>query len=127
MTAWQIYWMLQLDSISIGISIIAFAFLAIFVWQIVFFINAKIDEGWSDSDKELVKKRKIALSYIWWVAPVIYLISCLVPSTKTIAAIYVLPKILKGDTIETVAKDGADIYRLGIDRLKEILEEPKSK
>jgi hypothetical protein len=41
------------------------------------------------------------------------------------AAIYVLPKIIKSDTIETVGKDAGDIYRLGIDRLKEVLQDKK--
>lgn len=118
MSAWSIYWLFQLDSINCFFGVLAWvgAILTV-IAGLCHFIVISI----GDEPKTPIKVIKISLGVFFTFG----LISTFIPSTKTMAAIYVLPKILKGDTLETVSKDGADIYKLGINRLKEILEEKK--
>jgi heme/copper-type cytochrome/quinol oxidase subunit 2 len=125
MDAWTVYWLFQLDSINMGFTLLALAFLIAFMWQILVVINAKTDEmiDYTGRSKENTAKKKKALHYIWWVAPLLYMISCLIPSTKTMAAIIVLPKIASAENLNIVSKDAGDIYKLAMARVKESLGE----
>lgn len=127
MSAWQVYWLLKLDDIQslfwvIGLIALAVCFIVALVWGINY-----DNSNWGGGDKTQPIKNKRTRDILIFFGPISFgfmLLGTLTPSTKTMAAIYVLPHIIKGDTLDTIGNDAGDIYKLGVNRLKELLEEP---
>lgn len=131
MTGWQVYWLFQLDSIRVLFFVLSIISLAAFlVISFIAQICAGVSKDYmelSSSKKEVAMAAKFVNKTPWIIGGILFFISitAFLPDTKTMAAIYILPKIASSENIEMVGKDGSDIYKLGIQRLKDILEEPK--
>lgn len=101
---WEIYWVLQLDTIGTAASIASFIGLVAlpFVWG---FAVIEIRERWA----HIVAG---AVSLLWLVAigAAVFL-----PSTKTAAAMLVIPAIANN---ERVQKEAGELYGLAKDALK---------
>jgi hypothetical protein len=121
MNGWQVYWLLQLDSINVAMTLICIGLL---ICSGICLITWTFNQG-SWDNKELGQRAKKSILKFGIPGAIFYIITALIPSTKTMAAVYVVPKIIHGDTIEQMSKDSADIYKLGVNRLKELLEEKK--
>ena len=115
MSAWTVYWLFQLDSIGCTLSI--FAWIALISW-----CSITIFKWFQEDVDEYKKVSKVAKSIGW---PMVFLcvLSTIIPSTKTMAAIIVLPRIASAENLDTVASDAGDIYKLAMSRLKDALGE----
>lgn len=124
MNAWTIYWILQLDSINglAGIVAIlsAIAFIILFVGKK---ISADFAEIWADSPghpeyKRYVAKERAATRALKPAAvclAVFATVSAFLPSTRTAAAMVVLPAIANN---ETVQREAGDLYQLAKEALR---------
>ena len=59
------------------------------------------------------------------VAIIFVLIMILTPTTKEMAVILVLPRIVNSDSIEQIQKDSGELYGLALEKLKEMWENDK--
>jgi gas vesicle protein len=137
-SAWTIYWFIKLDAIinimsslggiSVGACVIAVS--AIFVCVMC---KENTTRGYGDSE-ETVKESKEQLSqYIkYWTKifkrlidlPFIFIIlSHMLPTTKEMATIYVIPKIANSNFVnETLPAEMKDIYGMAKQWMKETLK-----
>lgn len=131
MSAWTLYWIMQLDGIKewmgiwVGLGIIGS--LSTCVISLYFFCEERAELSTPSNNENTLKKVKpwrTACITIFALASLAY---TLTPSTKTMAAVVVVPKIIKDGDIEAVAQDAKDLYKVGIKRLKEILGEEQAK
>lgn len=121
MSGWQIYWLLKLDAIQTFFMLLG-AFTALI--GAIGAIGCYLDMDWNTHTyhlRHLTKK----FTRGTFLGLFLFTIGVFIPNSRTMAAIQILPKILQGETIETVGKDAVDIYKLGVERLKELLEPKK--
>lgn len=118
MSAWTVYWLFQLDSLNCFFSILAWLALA---GIIIFIILCGIVKSTGDKPVATLYSLKLMVP----IFVVSGLISTFIPTTKTMAAIIVLPRIVSAENLDTVSNDAGDIYKLAMSRLKEALGEVK--
>ena len=117
MSPWTIYWILQLDKISdmlIPIVLLfgALSLLALVVKCMSFDKNMDVP--------------KIAANQVFWVFPTFLMLMALygfIPTTKTMCAVITIPAVMNN---EELTGDAIDVYRLGMEKLKEVLGEEKT-
>lgn len=118
-TPWEIYWVLQLDSISVFLTII-FDCMIVAAFGTLFIGALITDRGWCPSNKQdaqwaSVKKLSLRL-FIACVVP--GLITAFIPSTKTAAAMVVVPQIINSPTIQ---HEAGDLYKLAKEALQQAI------
>lgn len=115
-TAWQIYWVMQLDTIGTVATLLAFAafMLTVFVWA------AYAD----DAIESPVAPSLLTLPFLAFTTVATFL-----PSTKTAAAMIVLPAVANAATSETVQREAGELYGIAKDALRELAksDKPESK
>lgn len=113
LTAFEVYWILQMDNFVRLFTGMLAASIVCAVTAFVF--AAMIRDGCFEGDAKTVFRyaRRIA-----GLSVVLGVIVSLTPSTKTLCAIYVVPAIVNNETLQD---DASDIYALGVQRLKEAL------
>lgn len=115
MSPWTVYWVMQADSICFAVSLLAagFGFLAAFAgfWWMVATSESKPPTDFLD---------RMAARFVWFlnVALMLLFILAFCPSTKTLCAVIAVPAIANNERLQA---DAADIYKLGMERLKEEL------
>ena len=113
MTQTEIYWILQMDAIQGTAMLIGLLF------GIGSFSGIALSIAYSVLERD---------GYVWLLVFPFTLIlalsflTCLIPSTKTLAAVYLIPKIAESKGFETFSKDSQAIYKLAMERVKDILE-----
>lgn len=116
MDAWTVYWLFKLDDIQTLFQVASFILvIGAMVSTVGYFISR------SYYDKQ---DKKTCLKFMRPLIPVAItclVVAVLIPSTKTMAAIIVLPKIVSAENLDMVAKDGGDIYKLAMERIKDTL------
>lgn len=126
---WQIYWVMQLDSISSGLTFITCLGLAVAGVSILWNTISKNDASefpslcnveelkiqWQSRDKW----RNRILAFI---LP-LFFINMLIPSSKTAAAMIVIPAIANNERFQSEASELYDLAKIGLKRL--VAEEPK--
>lgn len=105
MTAWQVYWVMQLDSIGIGLFFFGAAFLA----------AAGLILKVSEYDEEPAFK---PAGICFAIGLLILMGDAFLPSTKTAAAMVVLPAITSESATAAVAPEVRELYDLAKDALK---------
>lgn len=105
MSAWQVYWVMQLDSIGVGLFLFGVAFLFA-AW--VFASATEYDEVRS------LRPAWICLS----IGLLLWMVDVFVPSTKTAAAMIVLPAITSESATSVVAPEARELYDLAKDALR---------
>jgi hypothetical protein len=121
MDAWDVYWVMQADAIGV-VAILLTVVLAIPV-AISGGIWATCRAGESKDDKNAAAA---AYAVFVRVAPafvVTILAATFIPSTKTLCACIAVPAIANNEQLQA---DATDIYKLGMERLKEELGGEKS-
>lgn len=110
-SAWNIYWVMQLDCISSTVQW--------FAWMsIIAAAGLGIAHFMADGDYEWLGKRaKQALVF----SAAMAFISAFIPSTKTAAAMVILPAVANNQAIQ---HEAADLYGIAKDALRE-LAKPK--
>jgi len=122
-TAWQIYWVMQLD--SIGGALVAVAAIA-GAAAVVLWIGGAIEKACSNTLPELdISKREAARGAamhraakpMTWLAAVLILVNAFIPSTKTAAAMIVLPAVANNEAIQ---REAGELYGIAKDALREL-------
>ena len=113
----SIYWILKLDDIRTLFGVLTFAlgivsFASLLTWA----INSPEGSRIADSAKKFLL---ISLSSCMLCAATV----TFMPSTKQMAAIKVLPKIVNSEIVGEVSADVKEIYRMGVAAIKEALSE----
>lgn len=120
MSPLAIYFILQLNAIrdmGTGLLIILCLTLAA---KLLIAIAVASDNGDEEAGAKIAGawlKRHLSAIFV------LILLGGFIPTSGTAAAIYIIPKFVKGDTVDTVARDAGDIYKLGVARLKALLGE----
>ena len=117
-TAWDIYWVMQLDSIK---TLFTVASVVILIGLLMFPIWMMMLEDVCD-DANGVGKR-IAK----WGAGSLLIsagIVAFLPSSRTAAAMIIIPKIANSETIQ---KEAGDLYQLAKDGLRRLVAPPEKK
>src|SRR5690606_37769141 len=121
--AWDIYWVMQLDSIGVLLFLIALvsgiATLVLLVWAAM---HAEEDRySWNEGKTE--ERIAFRVQLLRWakqaggVSAVMIIAASVVPSTKTAAAMIVLPAVANS---ETVQREAGELYGIAKDALREL-------
>ena len=112
-TGWDIYWIMQLDTI-IGLLGTVCA-VSLIIAMAIFFTAAR--EGSSDELRDAALK-----PFLWLlgIAAFFGLAASMVPSTKTAAMMYAIPAIVNNEELQDEAKE---VYGLAKEGLKKLCEE----
>lgn len=109
-TAWQLYWILILDNIreaTIVFSAISIVFAVLYTACTIVLIS-------SDNNKENIYGRRMAwFISIPWIATILFaLCGVFLPTTKQMATILVLPRILTEENIDKIEEETGELYTL---------------
>lgn len=126
MSAWTIYWILQLDSINSGIAVLVIVG-GIFVGFAAIFGTMQRTSAYGEGDPDLVAGKALQSFAFKWSKPllVVFLAGLFIPSTKTVAAMVVIPAIVNNQAMKAEA---GDLYRLAKQALREaVTDKPGAK
>lgn len=105
-TAWQVYWVMQLDTIRL--------FILLVFGGLVFGI-VTIAPVWIDKKDWHVAVKRTAIGSLL----MLFLLT-FIPSSKTVATMIVLPAITSDAVIDTVTPEAKELYGLAKDALKNL-------
>lgn len=123
MSPFLVYLLFQSDSISAALTIIAVIAGLAFCIAVPVKMAAKFDMDTDDGAAIAYKTSRAAI----WVCPFLIAAGIFMPSTKTIAAMIVLPKITSPQAIDTMSKESRDIYDLAKKALANLADEKPTK
>lgn len=110
MSAWEVYLFMQIESIALGLLLVSFS--------LALYAGARHLTYYADYvDVRTKPSLKVA-----GVALVMFSIAFLLPSQKTIAAMYLLPKLTSDEVAEPLTAEAKEIYGLLKDALKKMSE-----
>jgi cobalamin synthase len=125
-SAWDVYLVMQLDSVSClanALTLLAFAATAICIgWHAM----SAGEDHWSWNQQKLPERQEFrrklrgSAKKAAAVALTFAVITALIPSSKTVAAMIVLPAIANNETVQTEA---ADLYKLAKKALAEAVSD----
>ena len=117
-TPMQMYWLLKLDDIlAISLAI----FVLTFVGFVVCLVGAISYKGEDYFECEY-NKFKIGRNILFWFVLFFGSITMFVPSTKQMAAIYVVPTIANNEKVQNIGNKTLDISNQLLDLTKEYFE-----
>jgi len=119
MSAWTVYWLFKLDDIQC-------VFLVASIIIGISFIISCLNYAANYEYQHYRKKNMRIVRHIGYTLLICATICTFIPSTKTMAAIIVLPRIASAENLDVVSKDAGDIYNLAMARLKDALGEPQT-
>ena len=125
-SAWDVYWVMQLDSISCGLSILSIGGLLVAAALTIANAASRYDTDMFPSlcDREERKAswavRAKARKRVLAVALTLFVINSFVPSTKTAAAMVVLPAIANNQTLQ---REAGELYGIAKQALKEAVSD----
>jgi hypothetical protein len=117
MSAWTVYWVLQLDGIRS--LLYTLAVLAVVCAGISTFVGGLMATGYNDEETIKGKyilglARKFVVAFV-----VLFSIGILIPSSKTAAAMIVLPALTSEEVVGTVKSEAKELYEMAKEALKE--------
>lgn len=115
----ELYWILKLDDIRNLLTGCTIVLGLISVVLTIMTIAQAVDEYFicaSNWRRSLFARLAVYITLI-----VFSIALTLLPSTKQMAAIKVLPAIVNSDAAKTMSSDAKELYKLGVDTLKEKL------
>lgn len=126
-TAWDIYWVMQLDAIGAVVSFIAISLCLITAIAFVLGgINKYEASEWpsiSEGKKELGLARQAYAKRMLLPAATLLLLSALTPSTKTAAAMLIIPKIANS---EVIRREADDLYTIAKEAMRNLAKPDSS-
>lgn len=124
-TAFEVYLVMQLDRISNGLTglIAAFIILAVILALFGAMVRDMHTEG--TDTYETGKKMHQAIPKIGASLVVLIGVNALLPSSKTAAAMILLPAITSKEVIEPIAGEAKELYGLAKQALKDMVNEGK--
>ncbi len=116
MSAWTMYWIMQATTISQALGVAGgFTLLALVFFTIVSLVQ--FDSQDEDERKKGHVMWAIVRRFAW--APIVLIVAhTFMPTTKSLCAIIAVPMIVNDETLQA---DAAEIYRLGMAKLKDEL------
>lgn len=127
LTAWDVYWVMQLDSIGAVAMCVAFVVSGLAAFASLWALAARGDcdpEAWYSPEYKAKALRNQSLwprlfaraRQLGLVAACLWTLSAFIPSTKTAAAMVVLPAIANNETIH---REAGELYDLAKRALSE--------
>lgn len=117
MSAWTVYWVLQLDSIRfVFVMLTILSLIASFLATV---FGGLMITGYGDEDKGNGAKLLSYAKRLWMAFVVSLLASNLIPSSKTAAAMIVLPALTSEEVVGTVKSEAKELYEMAKEALKE--------
>lgn len=105
MTAFEVYLIMQADTLSAAAGLVAVGFAALTIPA----LDLHVEEG--VSWKAPVTTFAVAvLAFLFWL---------LMPNTKTLAAMYVIPAVTSEHAVEKIAPEVREVWELAKDALRE--------
>lgn len=118
----SIYWILKLDDInSFLIAVTVFAGFMAIASMLCFAIDISI-EGSDTYFGQMARKTARRFTVL---ALLVGVALCFTPTTKQMAMIKVIPAIANSEIVGEMSADAKEIYRMGINAIKEALSEKK--
>ena len=121
--SWTVYWISRLDTITCILSIMTFVFSILFLFVIVVLLNemARFDEDmYRCSSKVPMCIKIIPIIFL----PIFLTLTALVPTTKEMCAVIIIPKIVNNEKLHDV---GDKFYNLAMDWMEELSPTKKEK
>ena len=117
MNAWTIYWILQLDSIGEGLAILILIG-ACLVGITAIFGTMQRSRCYREDDPDIASGKALQALAAKWAKPLaaLFVLMLFIPSTKTVAAMVVLPAIANN---ETIRKESGELYDLAKQALRD--------
>ena len=117
MNAWTIYWILQLDSIREGFMILT-AIFGVLVGVLALFGTIQRADCYGDDDPAIALGKAKQTLAAKWAKPLValFVLTLFIPTTKTVAAMVVLPAIANN---ETIRKESGELYDLAKQALRD--------
>lgn len=109
-TPFEIYVVLQLDSLSVGLTLISAVFL---LWSVITALHAADNLAGERETAAYARARSRAC-----VAALLFSLAVFVPSSKTAATMLILPAIANN---ETVQQEAGELYKMAKEALKEAI------
>jgi len=97
-TSWQIYWITRLDSLNVALAIIWIALAIASVAMIIGAFVYSLDDELEQYPVGVMKKITIT-------TVAVLLLSIFIPSTKEVAAIYLIPKIANNEQVQKLPEN----------------------
>jgi len=122
-SGFELYFLLKLDGVR-NLLLLFGAVIAL-VGGVAMLIAPMVINDFSTDEEEHYKiYRKFVKIYIF-IVPALLISGTLLPTTKQMAAIYVLPPIINNEKVQQIPSDLLDILGMGIDKAKEALQPEK--
>jgi anaerobic C4-dicarboxylate transporter len=123
--AWDVYWIMQLDQIRGGMMVFSIIFgVALAIGALVGAVVVFDTYGNDKNDAKQTFKRWMSSGVAVFV--VSFLLASLLPSSKTAAAMIVLPAITSDTVVQTVAPEARELYELAKDALRSVAKDKAS-
>lgn len=107
MSAWNVYWVMQLDSIGVGL--LMFGVASVFVGLAFFSYVASVHDRVSACGV-----MSVLFAFVLWT------VCMFLPSSRTAAAMIVLPAITSAEVRSAVAPEAKELYELAKDALRSV-------
>jgi len=114
LTVWEVYWVMQADKLLDITSVIA-VILGLVLIPLSAAGIASFDKEFPKDIGKLVRRSWLAVMPLFAILLVFYAV---VPSTKTVAAMIILPAIVNN---ETVHDEASELYQLAKDALEDMV------
>ena len=139
MSEWTVYWVMQMDHIRDILGGAMVIFLIFFVLSVLFKIIISVvlssmgknnghDPEWRDPDYEqAVRLNKVSKKLMWYSVPLFVIfgiINILLPTTKTLASVYILPKIFNSPIVRQEAKEMYNLAKQALAKAADIESKP---
>jgi hypothetical protein len=119
MSGWTVYWVMQADAIRE--SIFGLAMVTGTGSAMALFVGLMLLSCPYGNDGQESFGRRVIWHALHWISPLCVLSAlslAFIPSTKTLCAVIAVPMVVNNETLQA---DSAEIYKLGMERLKEEL------
>lgn len=119
-TTSEIYWILKLDAIQNVF--LTFSFLTgLFGLAMAIFwgVHSSMDEYFDNEKKAAACKKRFFITVP--IFALLVIVTAMIPSTKQMAAIKVIPAIANSEIVGELSADAKELYRMGINAIKEQL------
>ena len=131
-SAWDVYWVMQADTIgSVAFALSIFLGLAAVALTVVSAMQFDMSKIWDEDHKKHkeyvslgTRARGLARTLALWFLPVMT-VTTLMPSSKTMAAMILVPAITSEHVVAPVTAEAKELYALAKQALREIAKNDK--
>ena len=116
-SAWEVYLFMQVNNVIIGLALFSTGFLIVSLSQSIDIAS----ERTADTKDFSRPKRNVFIASIFMV------VTMIIPSRETIAAMYIVPKLTSNEVIEPATKEAKELYGIFKNTLIEFSKKDKEK